>query len=169
MLVRHAEKPKSPPPYGVTADGARSDDSLVVRGWQRAGFLVPYFRTPWAPGIVTPGTIFAAGSGKQLISKAGDEDDGSVRPQETAAPLAAALGIAVATGYGVGQEAALATAVLRCDGDVLVVWEHKHIPKLAAAFSDAAPATWPGSAFDLVWLLRASKRGYDFEELQQGF
>ena len=40
MLIRHAEKPaKDSPPYGVTAEGERSKESLEVRGWQRAGAL----------------------------------------------------------------------------------------------------------------------------------
>ena len=38
MVIRHAEKPSdSPPPHGVTAEGEREDESLIVRGWQRAG------------------------------------------------------------------------------------------------------------------------------------
>ena len=54
MLVRHAEKPTTPPPKGVDENGADDKNSLIVRGWQRAGALTPFFRTPWVEGIRFP-------------------------------------------------------------------------------------------------------------------
>ena len=44
MLVRHAEKPgEPPPPHGVDPAGEKDKDSLIVRGWQRAGALACLF------------------------------------------------------------------------------------------------------------------------------
>ena len=44
MVIRHGEKPlRTPPPYGVTAEGRREKESLTIRGWQRAGALAAFF------------------------------------------------------------------------------------------------------------------------------
>jgi hypothetical protein len=43
-FVRHAEKqPGDGPPHGVLVDGTPDPDSLIPRGWQRAGALVGLF------------------------------------------------------------------------------------------------------------------------------
>ena len=60
LLIRHAEKPDgSGKPYGITIDGERSNGSLTVRGWNRAGALVELFLGVKAEGrslesIATP-------------------------------------------------------------------------------------------------------------------
>ena len=42
LLIRHAEKPDdSDSGPGLTSDGRDDPKSLTVRGWQRAGALVP--------------------------------------------------------------------------------------------------------------------------------
>ena len=49
----------------------------------------------------------------------------------------------------------LVAAVLRCDGVVLIAWEHKRIPRIAnAILGDAttAPQEWPEERFDLIWM-----------------
>ena len=46
MIIRHAEKPTTTPPpplNGVTITGKQDKDSLIPRGWQRAGALVTLF------------------------------------------------------------------------------------------------------------------------------
>jgi hypothetical protein len=42
MLIRHAEKPHGSD-QGVTDKGEPDPESLIVRGWQRAGALVALF------------------------------------------------------------------------------------------------------------------------------
>jgi len=42
MIIRHAEKPYvdiKEKNYGVRMDGSKSEESLAVRGWQRAGAI----------------------------------------------------------------------------------------------------------------------------------
>jgi broad specificity phosphatase PhoE len=77
MFIRHAEKPGVPGNGGgVQADGTQDDESLAVRGWQRAGALVRFFSS--RPEL-KPGVIFASGLGHGSKSK---------RPMQTVTPLA---------------------------------------------------------------------------------
>lgn len=167
MLIRHGEKPVVPPPYGVNADGDQDKHSLSVRGWQRAGALVPFFRRPFVDGIVTPAAIYASAVSDQAALVEGDDVAKSLRPQQTVSPLAAALSLEIVANWTVGQEALLATALRGVQGAVLVAWEHKHIPVIAAQFTNAAPPTWPDDAFDVVWLLQENAGTYTFVQRRQ--
>lgn len=169
MLIRHGEKPVSAPPYGVDADGNQDKHSLTVRGWQRAGALVNFFRSPTVSGVMTPTAIYASGAAAGAIFVDGDDVGKSLRPQQTVAPLAGALGLAVDITNAVGQEANLATAIRGQSGVVLVAWEHKHVPLIALQFDPTAPQAWPGGeVFDVVWILDASNGSYAFRESKQG-
>jgi len=171
MLVRHAEKqPDSgPPPFGVTADGEQNKHSLIARGWQRAGALVPFFRMPWAPGIETPDAVYASKVGDVELMADGHDVSKSLRPQQTVTPLADALAKELQTPFAVGEEQALAAHLTaRESGVVLVAWEHNHIPALTQFFSTRVPDSWPGERFDSVWLLtRRADGGYAFHEVNQ--
>src|ERR1700676_1320942 len=60
MLIRHGEKPPGDgSPTGVHEDGSQNDHSLIVRGWQRAGALVPYFAAPNDAAIDPPTYLYA--------------------------------------------------------------------------------------------------------------
>ena len=55
MIIRHAEKPTTTPPVsGVDINGQQNEDSLIVRGWQRAGALVALFAPTKGP-LQNPG------------------------------------------------------------------------------------------------------------------
>ncbi|MGA8097056.1 MAG: hypothetical protein WB810_00200 [Candidatus Cybelea sp.] len=164
MLIRHAEKqpddPPGPPPYGIKPNGKKKRHSLTVRGWQRSGALVAFFCAP-KPPVETPGVIYAS-------AVTNDNDDTkSRRPQETVAPLAQRLDMEINASYTIGQEAQLATEIRSRSGVVLVAWEHKHIPLLAAALTTSAPATWPEARFDVVWILTAQRDAYSFAVVNQ--
>jgi hypothetical protein len=148
MLIRHAEKPDNGP-AGVQEDGTNDKHSLIVRGWQRAGALATFFAKPVRGGIATPATLFASATSNDAAMP--DEEAKSLRPQETILTLGRKLGVAPNIAIAVGQEAALITAVRAQDGVVLVAWEHKHIPIIAAGFVQNPPA-W-GDRFDAVWVL----------------
>ena len=148
MLIRHAEKPVDST-AGVSEDGSTDKHSLIVRGWQRAGALVAFFAKPAQPGIAVPATIFASTTTDD--PSVPSEEAKSLRPQETVAPTAAKLGIAVNATVAVGNEPALIGLLQASSGVCLVAWEHKHIPIIAGGFVENPPP-W-GDRFDAVWVL----------------
>jgi broad specificity phosphatase PhoE len=173
MLVRHGEKQPDagPPPYGVDADGNADKHSLSVRGWQRAGALVPFFKQRLSPNVDVPDAIYASKVGAVVLMEDGHDVSKSLRPQQTVTPLADALGLAsgVQAPFAVSEEAQLVEHLRQHeDGIVLVAWEHHHIPNIATAFNPAAPTTWDGARFDLVWILTRLPDGtYDFAAVAQ--
>lgn len=142
MLIRHAEKPEKPPPYGVNEKGKRDPDSLCVQGWQRAGALVQFFTAPTTVGIVVPKTLYAA---NVTSDTAFGEDAQSHRPIETLTPLSRALagGAPFVTSFKLGEESEAARDIGQQDGPVLVAWEHKRIPLIASALERRRPARGP--------------------------
>lgn len=148
FIIRHAEKPPaSGPPLGINSDGEPHPHSLVVRGWQRAGALVPFFCDSRDAAIATPTSIFAPPSH-------GTEGDHG-RPYETVVAIAERVGITIDTRFTLDGEEALAEAVLALDGVVLIVWEHKRIVAIANALlgdDRIAPQSWPDDRFDVVWI-----------------
>jgi hypothetical protein len=87
-FVRHAEKQLSDgPPHGVLVDGTPDPDSLIPRGWQRAGALVGLFvprGDQSGPALLpTPSRLFASEVGPHSHSR---------RPLETLTPLSEAVG-----------------------------------------------------------------------------
>jgi hypothetical protein len=164
MIIRHAEKPENPGPSGVQEDGTTDKHSLIVRGWQRAGALTTFFAKPVRAGIATPATLFAAAtSGDPTIPA---DEAKSLRPQETILTLGRKLGLTPNVTIAVGQEATLIPTLRACTGIVLVAWEHKHIPIIAAGFVPNPPA-W-GDRFDAVWVLDHQANGtYQFSIVNQ--
>jgi hypothetical protein len=169
MILRNAEKPETPPPAGVAANGAPSKDSLTVRGWQRAGALVQFFTRPSAPGVGVPTYVYAA-----KFDAGGDDEAGrSMRPVETVTPLLEKLSkndpsFVLNTNYAVGQESALIADLQARAGTVLIAWEHHHIPRIGVKLTSDVPKEWPGQRFDLVWVfLRAASDSYIFSQVPQ--
>jgi hypothetical protein len=169
MIIRHAEKAETPKTAGVTAEGAASEHSLIVRGWQRAGALVSFFTRPSAPGIHVPTYVYAA----KFDAADHDDDSHSLRPIETVTPLAEKLArsdqaFVLDVKFAVGQEDALAADIQARTGIVLIAWEHRHIPRIGAKLASDVPNEWPGSRFDLVWVfLRAGSDSYIFSQVPQ--
>lgn len=169
MIIRHAEKHTNGGlERGVNMEGVHTKHELTVRGWLRAGALVPYFAPPGGipPGapISTPRAIFAS---------AATPDSPSLRAQHTVLPLATALGLEIDRRHADGEEAALAAAALAAAGPVLISWHHSHIPNLARKIAGAhpgLPAHWPDDRFDVVWILDrvdASDAAWVFAQVPQ--
>jgi broad specificity phosphatase PhoE len=161
MFIRHAEKPGTAEDgNGVTADGAEDDESLAVRGWQRAGALARFFSQP----ELRPSVIFASGLAHGSKSK---------RPTQTVTPLAELLKET--------QEVAFITSHLRDDlqpliddalsrnGPVLIAWEHKRIASLVGLLPNppAVPHDWPDDRFDIVWVFDLNDAGWSFSQIPQ--
>lgn len=139
VIIRHAEKPAS-------------GDEVDQQGCERAYSLPPFFETN---AIVnqfgTPVAIFAAQP---------DHAGSSLRPVETIAPTAQALGLEIqdpATKLNYPSVVQPIMSNPSYDGKtVLVSWEHDAIPGLAQAFGAVlSPDTqsWPGVVFDEAWVL----------------
>ena len=194
MIIRHAEKPptapKKPPPFGVNDKGQQDGESLIVRGWQRAGALASFFAPPPGaplpnPALATPVFVYASNIKKQggatTAAAKGKKKVGSKseRPQETITPLVKKLGAAVTPDYTFdkGDETALAAAAMSRGGVVLIGWEHQSIPSIAKHLpvNPRPPAlkSWPTSdghsRFDVVWVfdLDTTSGTYSFSQVPQ--
>jgi hypothetical protein len=166
MLIRHAERPTKTA-KAVTAEGKPEREELIVRGWQRSGALIRLF----APRkekfmdkrLAEPKTIFASAIGRQSES---------LRPQHTVLALANHLQLNLDVRFPKGGELALAKAAIDATGPVLIAWEHEAIPKIVNAIvgnKTTCPKKWPGSRYDLIWVLHRRKPGakWKFEQVPQ--
>jgi hypothetical protein len=175
MIIRHAEKPTTTPPpptNGVTITGGQDHDSLIVRGWQRAGALVALFSPSEGPlqnaELATPKFIYATST----------SDVEGNRPEETITPLAEKLGLVPNKSFANSQEEEAATAAMSCNGVVLICWPHGKIPKLASYIplssnnKNPIPSSWPSDRFDVVFVFDPDTSsgkfgGYNFIQLPQ--
>jgi len=168
MIIRHAEKPYGKH-VGVTEHGDEDPESLIVRGWQRAGALVALFDPANGPlqnsNLAVPTLIYASKpvsapakrtrKSKSAVAKVGSKSE---RPRETITPLAKRLGLVPNLSFEAGQERDMATSVLAQSGAVLISWQHEKIPTIADYIVGANPPTppypakWPGNRFDIVWV-----------------
>ena len=155
MIIRHAEKPSDDGLIaGVSQEGSPDPEELIVRGWQRSGALVRFFK-PIAGSfsnavLATPDVIFASGVGKH---------SSSLRPQHTVLALAEFLGKQIDLSHAKGEENALIADAIARPGTVLIAWEHEAIPAIANQIAGASmiyPQKWPGERFDLVWVFDRS-------------
>jgi hypothetical protein len=178
FIIRHAEKPS---PYGLgpglTEQGAKDDESLVIRGWQRAGAWTALFGAGFGGADYwKPQAIYAADPDDPKKSDHGKKHiEPSQRPYETALPVAQRIGLkapAFNTSFAKGQEAALVDALLKLSGVVLVAWEHKAIisdilPRLPVSNKGALPTHWSGKRFDVVlrFVRAAGATDFVFTEL----
>ncbi|NML97738.1 phosphoglycerate mutase family protein [Paraburkholderia sp. RP-4-7] len=166
MFIRHAEKPTANEGIGIEADGKADDESLAVRGWQRAGALARFFCPIHEPhsARLTPASVFAPGNGPASKSK---------RAMQTVAPLVALLRqtsqVNYVTTYLKDDGPALMGDVLTQSGVVLIAWEHKVLPSLFGHVprAPAVPAMWPEDRFDMVWILDRAPGGWSFSQLPQ--
>jgi hypothetical protein len=168
MLIRHAEKPaKDSAPYGVTAKGERSKESLEVRGWQRAGalanLLAPTNGRPQHIWLAKPQFLFAS---KPLRRR------GSRRPFETLVPLAQKLAIRINSNFQRGDFDSMVEEVMACKGVVLICWQREYIPEIAAQIlgnNNAAPMNWPEDCYNMIWVfdLLGSRMKYSFKQVPQ--
>ncbi len=154
FLIRHAEKPEGRD-LGVLPTGEEDAKSLSVRGWQRAGALVPHF----ANGQFVPQALFAS-----HVS--------SLRPRLTLLPLEEKLGLEINLNFGKGEEEKLFAAVKASAGVVLICWQHDFMVAVANAIlgeSHTAPQLWPSDCFDVTWVfdLDEDSGRYRFGQIPQ--
>jgi len=168
MVIRHAEKPaKSGSPLGVSTDGNKDSESLIVDGWQRAGGLACFFAPTSGPlqnsKLANPQFLYASGIAHHSHSK---------RPQETITPLSNKLNLTINTQYLKEDYESMVESALKCDGVVLICWEHQDIPAIANQIlnnTTTSPQNWPGDRFDLVWVFDwdPATNAYTFNQVPQ--
>jgi hypothetical protein len=172
MIIRHAEKPyddSKEKNKGVRMDGSSSDESLAVRGWQRAGALSLLFGSAeiaQSRGLSVPQYLYASDPEKK------DRDGGkSRRPKQTLIPLAQRLELRIFADWEKGQEDNLCREVLKQTGAVLISWPHENIPDIAALIPGGnipQTQTWDDDRFDLVWVFDLLPSGnYSYKEIRQ--
>jgi hypothetical protein len=172
MIIRHAEKPyvhKKEKNNGVKINGVKSEESLAVRGWQRAGAIGLLFgsaEVAQTRGLSVPQHLYA--SDPEKAHKAGSD---SLRPKQTLTPLAKRLELVISANWLKGQEAELCRDALAKPGTSLISWEHELIPAIAAAIPGGdipQTRTWDDARFDLVWVFDLLPNGtYGFKEFHQ--
>jgi len=139
ILFRHAEKP---------AD--KADPHLSPEGVRRARMLVGFLTSnPVVNKYGKPVAIFATRTTK--------DDDGQ-RTQETVAPAAAALQLAVQAPFLGKDYKQLAKQILGnpayAGKTVLICWNHDVISELAAELGvSPRPPAWKGKEFDRVYVI----------------
>ena len=151
MLIRHTERPSADKSiFGVSQSGVKDKEELSVRGWQRAGALVPFFAPRddhfVHPALARPASLFACKAGKAAPS---------LRPQHSLLPLAEFIHVKINRDYYEGEEEHLVPKVLASNGTVLIAWKHRTMHVVANAIlgnTTAAPQHWPINRFDLVWV-----------------
>lgn len=158
MVIRHAEKPDGVS-SGVDENGVGDEQSLIVRGWQRAGALPGLFAKGAA--LPPPDRIYASAAVK-LKTPDGKIGSRSKRPTQTVSVVAAKLGLETKGAYTRGQEASLVAEIALLEGTTLVCWQHEMIPTIAANIMGNAvglPPGWPGDRFDVVWRFTRASAG----------
>ena len=171
-IIRHAEKPLKPPASGVDYEGGPNEHSLLPRGWQRSGALAALFHPdlgPLRPGLRAPTTLVAPSWGHPHKTAAH-------RSYQTIQGLGERLGLPITSPFAQGQEQQLADDLVRSQsGVVLICWEHKHIPLIAAALpvadGTAIPPKWPGHRYDVIWSFtlvpESNPARYTFDQIPQ--
>jgi hypothetical protein len=153
FIIRHGEKPETPPPYGVDADGNQDDHSLLPRGWQRAGALAtlfaPYGGQPRI-GLATPTELICPDYGDQATTLVH-------RTYQTIQALSELIGIEIDHPFPEGQESTLGQQLSAgTTGLTLVCWEHKAIHEIANSIlpipsGTQVPQSWPDTRFDVIY------------------
>lgn len=149
FIMRHAEKPDGAW-QGVDERGFPDEQSLTVRGWQRAGALPGLFGP--SMGLPAPDRIYAAAVQKR-VTPTGKTGSWSKRSMETVSVLAAKLNLEVDDTFTRREEPALADWVARLEGTTLICWSREAIPAIAGALlgRTTSPPLWPSDRFDVIW------------------
>jgi len=168
MLVRHGEKPdKHDSIHGIDSKGEHDKNELSTRGWQRSGALVRFFNPASGkfahPALAKPDVIFAENPSGHVKTE---------RALNTVRALADSLKLKINRKHDKGEEKKLVKDALSQAGVVLISWEHNEILEIANLIlgsTKVSPQKWPGSRFDLVWIIEKQARGkaWKFSQVPQ--
>ena len=128
-LIRHGEKPKV-------------GDNLSCKGQNRAlqltNVLYEKLKAPY--NIYVPALSL-------------DKTTSHSRMFQTVTPFAVKYNLAINSQYEDDDYDNVSKSVQKKHGDVLMVWSHQSIPKLARALGIKNPPEWQDDDFDSMWLI----------------
>lgn len=129
IIIRHGEKPEQ-------------GDNLSCQGLNRALQLPDVLNKKFG----TPDYIFvpSINTGKKTST---------ARMYQTIVPFAIKYDLNINTKYDVDDAKGLVQDILKRNGAVLLVWEHKHIDNILRAFGVQDAPKWPDDDFDSIWII----------------
>jgi hypothetical protein len=139
LIIRHGEQP--PAPHATT---------LSLKGQERAMALAPFFTQSF--------DLIGHGLPVALFATKVTPEDRSQRTQETLTPLSRYLKVPIQARFMHKEFAWLAQEIMTNPAyknkTVLVCWDHRYIPQLAASLGiRPEPGTWPEAVFDRIWII----------------
>ena len=171
LLIRHAEKPDDEH-QGVNEFEVNDTESLIPRGWERAGALAAFLVGP--NGSLTPDRIYVSSPDKEKVAPHVKIGSKSSRSLETVTPLAEKLNKIPIQTFGKGDEQDLVDAIVALEGTTLVCWQHEAIPQIAELImgsSAGIPDAWSDDRFDVIWSFTKAHVGapWTFKQICQRF
>lgn len=173
-IIRHGEKPtgEKHSPRGVDVKGKERPDSLTPRGWQRAGALAALLGAEQVRAPFTrPSVLYTCGYPH-------DPEGLMHRPRETITPLSLKIALEIQTPVIKDDGAVLATehVLKNAAQNVLICWEHHHIPPMVAALAQvlgvgelpSAGKRWPDDDFSTALIFLRAEGGYELRQVNQG-
>ena len=157
MIIRHGEKPKNGK-KGILSSGKKNIESLIVKGWIRAGALSEMFRTGQR-NLFTPTKLYAC-----------FKSEHTQRALETIKPLSEILHIPINKNVQRGDEKLMAKLAKESDGVVLISWEHDCIHLIANEIVDKTlvPQKWPNNRYDMIYVFTlGDNEKYTFSQVPQ--
>ena len=129
IVIRHGEKP---------GKGENLSCQGLNRSLQLSGVLSKKF------GTVDVIFVPSVNTGKKTSS---------ARMYQTIIPYAVKNNLDINTTFDVDDTKGLVQDVLKRNGTVLLVWEHKHIDNILKALGVTNPEKWPDEDFDSIWIV----------------
>ena len=135
VIIRHGEKPTE-------------GDNLSAEGLARALALPDVLNNllPRPPDFTYVPCI---GTDKDQTTR--------VRMMQTVLPYAVQHNLTINSDYAPDEIKGLTKELRRLRGNVLLVWEHHNIVKIAAALGIEEPQEWPDDDYDSIWTITFQK------------
>ena len=129
IIIRHGEKPDK-------------GDNLSCKGFNRALQLTEVLQRKFGipDRIYTPSPNLGGSTS-------------AARMYQTIIPFAVKYNLKINTKYEVKDEKQIADAIKKQSGTVLLVWEHKAIPKILKALGVEGKMDWDDNVFDSIWII----------------
>jgi hypothetical protein len=130
IIIRHGEKPKN-------------GDNLNCQGLNRAGLL---------PDVII--SKFGVPAYSYVPSLSADSVTKHARMFQTLTPLAVKYNLAINSKFNGKDSSGIVQDILKKQGNVLVVWDHRSIVPIIHAFGiNGTQLKWDDDDFDSIWII----------------